>query len=68
MDQEGDNELHKALDGLKLEHRRIDDEINQLADSVESDQLRISRMKKKKLTIKDEIRQIEDRLLPDIIA
>jgi hypothetical protein len=32
------------------------------------DQLKISRLKKRKLQLKDEIARIEDRLLPDIIA
>jgi hypothetical protein len=32
------------------------------------DQLRIARLKKKKLTLRDQITQLEDRLTPDIIA
>ncbi len=68
MDEQDDNELQSSLTTLKLEHRQIDEEIRQLLEAVESDQLRISRMKKKKLTLKDEIRQLEDRLMPDIIA
>ncbi len=68
MDEQDDNELQSSLTTLKLEHRQIDEEIRQLLEAVESDQLRISRMKKKKLTLKDEIRPLEDRLMPDIIA
>ncbi len=68
MDGQDDIELQNSLTTLKMEHRQIDEEIRQLLEAVESDQLRISRMKKKKLTLKDEIRQLEDRLMPDIIA
>jgi hypothetical protein len=32
------------------------------------DALRIQRMKKKKLAIKDKLTQIEDQIIPDIIA
>ncbi|MCF6199399.1 MAG: DUF465 domain-containing protein [Hyphomicrobiaceae bacterium] len=68
MDEQDGNGLQSSLTTLKLEHRQIDEEIRQLLEAVESDQLKISRMKKKKLTLKDEIRQLEDRLMPDIIA
>ena len=33
-----------------------------------ADQLRLTRLKKRKLQLKDQISQIEDTLLPDIIA
>jgi hypothetical protein len=35
---------------------------------VERDQLRLTRMKKRKLGLKDKIARLEDQLLPDIIA
>ena len=68
MDGKDNQEIRQSLTTLKLEHRRLDEEISGLLEAVESDQLKISRMKKQKLTIKDEIRQLEDRLMPDIIA
>ncbi len=68
MNSDQNNELYRSLTALKLEHRRLDEEIRQIMESVEADQLKVSRMKKQKLTIKDEIRQLEDRLMPDIIA
>ena len=68
MENEQDNEMRNSLTALKLEHRRLDEEIRELLESVELDQLRVSRMKKQKLTLKDEIRQLEDRLMPNIIA
>ena len=68
MDEKKDNELRNTLNALKLQHRQIDEEIHRLIASAEADQLKISRMKKQKLTLKDEILQLEDRLMPDIIA
>ncbi len=68
MDNDQDTELSRSLTALKLEHRRLDEEIRLLLESVELDQLKVSRMKKQKRTLKDEIRQLEDRLMPDIIA
>ena len=68
MDSEKDQELRRSLATLKQEHRRLDDAIDQMIEAMEDDQLKISRMKKQKLTIRDEIRQLEDQLLPDIIA
>lgn len=68
MAGQDDQEIRQSLNTMKLEHRRIDEEIAELLEAVESDQLKISRMKKQKLTLKDEIRQLEDRLMPDIIA
>jgi hypothetical protein len=39
-----------------------------LETAAVADQLLIKRLKKKKLVLKDQITQIEDKLLPDIIA
>lgn len=68
MDEIKEKELRSALTELKLQHRSIDEEIRKLLESPEADQLKISRMKKQKLTLRDEIRQLENRLMPDIIA
>ena len=68
MTREEEQELRQALAALKLEHRQLDEEVRRLTANVEADQLEITRMKKRKLSIKDEILRIEDRLLPDIIA
>ena len=39
-----------------------------LENVAHPDQLQISRLKKKKLKLKDQITALEDQLLPDIIA
>ncbi len=59
-------ELRAKLAGLVQEHRDLDAAIAALSGSA--DQLQVSRLKKKKLQLKDQITKIEDALLPDIIA
>ncbi len=60
--------LRKKLSELRAEHRQLDDEIAGLSENRPFDQLEIQRLKKRKLALKDEILQVENRLLPDIIA
>ncbi|PHS39706.1 MAG: DUF465 domain-containing protein [Robiginitomaculum sp.] len=73
MDSEnGDNgdkqALKVLLQQLKTDHRRIDAQISALRDTGAVDMLKIGRMKKIKLILKDKIANIQDRLIPDIIA
>ena len=60
--------LRVELEVLKREHRELDDAIRLLEEEGSRDMLTIRRKKKEKLVLKDRIRLIEDRLLPDIIA
>ena len=60
--------LRVELEVLKREHRELDDAIQALEIEGAHDMLTIRRKKKEKLVLKDRIRLIEDRLLPDIIA
>ena len=53
---------------LRIEHRDLDSAIDALAATAVPDQLQMARLKKRKLRLRDEIVQIEDRLVPDIIA
>lgn len=64
----GDVELRRRLFILQQEHRDLDSAIDALIRSGTFDQLQIRRLKKRKLALRDEIRLIEDQLLPDIIA
>ena len=52
---------------LKLEHSDLDAAINAMI-AMGCDPLQIQRMKKKKLFIKDRLKQLEDKIVPDIIA
>jgi len=68
MSTPDDRALRLKLAQLKQEHRDLDDAILALEAEGGRDQLRLTRLKKKKLSLKDEIARIEDQLLPDIIA
>lgn len=61
-------ELQALLDKLRLEHRRIDQEIDALLENGVADVLKVKRMKKIKLSMKDQIVYLENQLTPDIIA
>lgn len=60
--------LRVKLRVLMREHRDLDDAITALEDSRRPDQLTLRRLKKRKLSLKDQIARIEDELTPDIIA
>ncbi|WP_371742324.1 YdcH family protein [Pseudoruegeria sp. HB172150] len=60
--------LRVELEVLRREHRDLDDAIAALQETQRADQLRLSRLKRQKLSLKDKISRLEDRLLPDIIA
>ena len=61
-------QMREELDRLRLEHRRIDHEILALIETGVNDILKIRRMKKVKLAMKDRIVYLENQLTPDIIA
>jgi hypothetical protein len=63
-----DDELRRRLALLRTEHRDLDAAIYALTESGSQDQLQIARLKKRKLSLKDQIAAIEDYLTPDIIA
>jgi len=60
--------MRKRLEALKIEHRDLDAAIDALGIAGSKDELQIARLKKRKLKLKDQISQIEDYLIPDIIA
>ncbi|MCC1491305.1 YdcH family protein [Cognatishimia sp. F0-27] len=60
--------LRVELEVFRREHRDLDEAIRAMQATGTADQLTMQRLKKKKLRLKDRIAQIEDRLLPDIIA
>lgn len=68
MTEEERKKLQTDAIRLKAEHRAIDQQIRLLEQDSDADQMLILRLKKKKLSIKDEIAYIENRLMPDIIA
>ena len=68
MQRQDEREIRDERVKLRLEHRDLDNEIAALEAASALDQLNISRLKRKKLKLKDQISALEDKLLPDIIA
>ena len=64
----GMEDLRRQLEELRSEHRDLDEVIARLSDHAPFDQLTLQRLKKRKLLIKDQVAQLESKLLPDIIA
>lgn len=68
MTEAEEQSLRAALAALIEEHRDLDAAIGAMAERGPADQLRLTRLKKRKLQLKDQIARIEDQLLPNIIA
>lgn len=68
MQRNDERELREMLVQLRTEHRQLDEEIVELETTARADQLNITRLKKRKLKLKELITSIEDQLFPDIIA
>ncbi len=68
MESANRQKLEARLKSLKQEHRELDSQIEVLTAQTGFDQIRVQRLKKRKLAIKDEISALENSLLPDIIA
>ena len=60
--------LRVKFEVLEREHRDLDEAISALELSGRPDQLTLRRLKKQKLSLKDQIVKFEDQLIPDIIA
>jgi hypothetical protein len=68
VDDTGLEALKHRIEQLTLEHRDLDDIIVELASVTPHDQLRVQRLKKRKLALKDQINALERQLTPDIPA
>lgn len=67
MSDQDQTEIRLEFAKLKQEHTDFDAAINAMM-ATGCDPLQIQRMKKKKLALKDRLQQLEDRIIPDIIA
>jgi len=68
MTDEEERALRAKLAELRQEHGDLDAAILAMIDVANCDQLQLTRLKKRKLQLKDQIARIEDSLLPDITA
>lgn len=67
MSEQDQADIRLEFARLKQDHADFDAAINAMI-SVGCDALSVQRMKKKKLVIKDRLSQLEDKIIPDIIA
>jgi len=60
--------LMQRLMALKQEHRDLDVAIVRLADDPRHDELQLTRLKRRKLLLKDQVARLEREIDPDILA
>jgi hypothetical protein len=65
MDKE---KIKQRIHELNLEHKDLDDALELMQEKTFIDELQIGRLKKRKLKLKDEIKLLESKLIPDIEA
>lgn len=65
LDASGDR---RRLKELRVAHRDLDVAIGELVKNPGADQLRVQRLKKQKLRLKDMIARLESSLIPDLNA
>jgi len=61
-------ETSSQLEELLLEHRDLDDVIRRLETDAKADRIQLQRLKKRKLSLKDQITHLKSVEIPDIIA
>jgi hypothetical protein len=60
--------LRQRISELRTEHDDLDDAIARLSENPLPDQLRLQRLKKRKLLLKDQLTHLERQLDPDVLA
>jgi len=60
--------LKEKLNELINQHSELDDAIERINEKIPFDQVKLQRLKKRKLILKDEIKKLNSQILPDIIA
>ena len=60
--------LQQRISELQIEHGDLDDAIARLSENPLPDQLRLQRLKKRKLLLKDQLTYLERQLDPDVLA
>jgi hypothetical protein len=66
-----DRELFRNIEKLRqlrIEHRDLDEVISRLTLDMNTDELQLRRLKKRKLMLKDQITRLESELIPDLNA
>ena len=64
----GREDIARWIEELRVEHRDLDEVIEYLEQTGHPDRMKLRRMKKRKLKLKDTIARLESRLIPDLDA
>ena len=67
MDRERKSIERRILE-LEMEHRDLDEIVARLSAAPDVDQLMLRRLKKRKLQLKDQLRILESKMIPDLDA
>tara|TARA_Y100000766_G_C18685832_1_gene497012 strand:- start:116 stop:340 length:225 start_codon:yes stop_codon:yes gene_type:complete len=65
---ETQEQILRQIAMMESEHSDLDAVIERLGEDLPFDQLKLQRLKKRKLALKDEVTKLRSRVLPDIIA
>ena len=68
IDAANDEAVRMRIRQLEEEHRDLDAAITTMEERMPYDRLTIQRLKKRKLSLKDQITELHEAILPDIIA
>lgn len=68
MQVQDHSEIAHLLAELRVEHRQLDAQVLQLSRAIGRDELQLTRLKKRKLLLKDQIARLESKLIPDLDA
>ncbi len=68
LDEHQIEAIKARINELQIEHRDLDDVVLRLSESRVVDQLRLRRLKKRKLLLKDQIERLRSMLIPDLDA
>jgi hypothetical protein len=61
-------QIKQRIIELQVEHRDLDEAIDRMAYQAGADELKLRRLKKRKLQIKDSIAMLQMQLVPDVPA
>ena len=67
LSEEEIKQIKATIAELQLEHRDLDQLIEQLVRDPAFEELHIKRLKKRKLQLKDQLARLEDDLIPDFL-
>ena len=66
--EDNHSKIKDKLNDLINQHAELDDAIERISEAIPFDQIKLQRLKKRKLILKDEIKKLKSKILPDIIA